>query len=94
MRFLVLYGRRELRRRYADLGLLKSVPLDILKSHEEQAQKNHGQSLKELARRGGLCPQEMAAVLSDESWREARSRSAEDAVGVILAAIAAPDSQS
>lgn len=91
MRFPILHG-YDLRRRYAGLGIPKSVPLDILRPHEEQAQKNHGQSLKELAGRGGLCPQEMAAVLCNESWREARGRSAEDAVGVILDAIAAMDS--
>lgn len=91
MRFPILYGRRE-RSLYAESGLSDSVPWGVLAPHEEQARNNHQQSLKRLAERGGLCPREMAAVIRDESWRDAKSRSAEDAAIVILDAIDAMDS--
>ncbi|KKM18495.1 hypothetical protein LCGC14_1665200, partial [marine sediment metagenome] len=40
----------------------------MLNSHEAQAYKNHAQSLEELARRGGLGPQEALWILDDEDW--------------------------
>ncbi len=38
------------------------VPFLIVESHEDQAQRNHDQSLAELARRGGLDPVELWLV--------------------------------
>lgn len=43
---------------------VKAVPLAFMAPHEAQAQRNHGQSLNTLARRGGLdCGEAEAAVL-------------------------------
>lgn len=47
-----------------------SIPWDLIAPHEKQAQRNHWQSLAELARRGGLAPCEVVAVLEDRRWRE------------------------
>lgn len=47
----------------------RSVPWSLLAPHEDQAIRNHGQSLDTLARRGGLAPSEMVAVLEDRKWR-------------------------
>jgi len=48
----------------------REVPLWIVQQHETQAMRHHGgQSLAELARRGGLAPCELVAVLDDRPWR-------------------------
>lgn len=46
-----------------------SFPLSV-ESHEEQAQRNHGQSLDRLAQRGGLSPLELWCVFHDKKWNE------------------------
>lgn len=38
--------------------------------YEQQAKRNHDQSLEELARRGGLDPIELWCVVNDVPWRE------------------------
>lgn len=43
-----------------------AVPWDLIAPHEAQAIANHEQSLEELARRGGLSPNEMMCVLEDK----------------------------
>lgn len=48
----------------------KSIPWEIIAPHETQALKNHGQTLKRLAERGGLGWQEALAVLEDKRWKE------------------------
>lgn len=45
-----------------------SIPWDLIAPHEQQAQRNHGQSLKRLAERGGLSWCESLAVLTDRPW--------------------------
>lgn len=40
-------------------------------SHEGQAWKNHGQSLRQLAQRGGLSWAEALAIIEGKSWKEA-----------------------
>lgn len=42
----------------------------MITPHEDQAQRNHSQTLKRLAERGGLCPEEMLAVLEDRDYRD------------------------
>ncbi len=42
-----------------------SLPWSLLEKFPERAEKNHGQSLKVLARRGGLCPSEALAIIED-----------------------------
>ena len=44
---------------------LKSFPRFLYDDREERAQKNHGQSLETLARRGGLTHIEMLALACD-----------------------------
>lgn len=46
-----------------------AIPWAAIAPHERQAQRNHDQSLEELARRGGLDPAEAVAVLEDRRWR-------------------------
>lgn len=49
---------------------IKSIPWAMIAPHEPQAMANHSQqSLRELARRGGLSVCEAAAVLEDRRWR-------------------------
>lgn len=48
----------------------RRVPWRVVADHEDQAQRNHGQSLVTLASRGGLDPQEMWCVVHDKVWRE------------------------
>lgn len=43
------------------------IPWAIIESHEQQAQENHGQTLRRLAERGGLCASEAVAILEDRS---------------------------
>jgi hypothetical protein len=50
-------------------GCPRAIPWRLLAPHEEQAQRNHYQSLERLAERGGLCPSEMVAVLENRRWR-------------------------
>jgi hypothetical protein len=64
-RFPVLLTQREAR----DMAP-RTVPWSLLAPHEEQALRNHDQSLDVLARRGGLAPAEMVAVLEDRKWRD------------------------
>jgi len=42
----------------------------MIAPHEKQGKKNHGdQSLEGLAKRGGLDPTELLAVLEDRPWK-------------------------
>lgn len=50
------------------LGCPRDVSWEIVVPHEEQAHRNHGQSLARLAERGGLSPAELLAVLEDRAW--------------------------
>jgi hypothetical protein len=45
-----------------------SVPWSIVEPHESQAMKNHGQTLKRLADRGGLGWTELSDVIEGKSW--------------------------
>lgn len=44
------------------------IPWTAIAPHEQQAQKNHGQSLARLAERGGLSWNEALAVLEDRAY--------------------------
>jgi len=65
-RFPVL-GDGTTRRGYSDAPSL-TVPFDVVKSHEAQALKNHGQTVERLRDRGGLAWTQLAAVLNDRKW--------------------------
>lgn len=43
---------------------LRCVPWEFVAPHEAQAQKNHSQTLKRLAERGGLSPHEMMCAMT------------------------------
>lgn len=47
------------------------IPRGLLMAHESQAWKNHGQSLSQLARRGGLGWSEALAIIDGKSWKNA-----------------------
>lgn len=47
------------------------IPWGLLMMHEGQAWKNHGQSLTQLAKRGGLSWAEALAIIEGKSWRDA-----------------------
>lgn len=51
------------------IALPVSVPWRLVESHRQQASVNHGQSLEQLAERGGLSPRELLAVLLDVPLR-------------------------
>ena len=59
-----------------------AIRMDIL--NEQQANRNHGQTLARLAERGGLSPDEALAIVERRDWR--RGPGAVDAV-VCLAAL-------
>lgn len=46
----------------------RGVPWGMVAGHDRQADRNHRQSLKELAERGGLDPIELLAVLDDRPY--------------------------
>ncbi len=52
-------------RKYPDCP--KTIPWNILEPYENQALKNHTQSLKILAERGGLDPIEVMAIIEGKS---------------------------
>lgn len=45
-----------------------SIPWRVIAPHEEQARRNHHQSLERLAERGGLCWSEAWGVLTGVGW--------------------------
>lgn len=45
-----------------------SVPWAMLTPHEEQARKNHGQTLERLAERRGLSPSEILWIIRGQRW--------------------------
>ena len=71
-------------------GCPASVPWSIVAPHDEQAQRNHNQTLEQLARRGGLSPGELAAVLRGEDLRFAMRVTNVEAVNIINAVLRPP----
>ena len=51
-----------------DVDGILPIPWDMLLPHEQQAQKNHYQTLGQLAEQGGLTPDEVVAILEDRSY--------------------------
>ncbi len=49
-----------------------TVPWELIADHREQCFLNHSQSPETLARRGGLDPSEMLAVIHDEPYYKNR----------------------
>ena len=50
----------------------RSVPWDLVKDHDDQAQTNHSQTLEHLASRGGLSPMELWCVVHDTRFYDAK----------------------
>jgi len=46
------------------------VPFDVMLAFEKQADRNHGQSISHLAKRGGLCIRELWGVVKGVGYRE------------------------
>lgn len=72
--FPVLFGYRleeEIRaaRRDGLQSLVIGIPWEVLEPHEAQAQRNHSQTLKRLAERGGLGADEAVAVIENRQYR-------------------------
>lgn len=79
--FPVLYGYSlEESRRKASVDWPKEVPWSLLAPHEQQALRNHEQTLERLAERGGLGLCEMVAVLEDRVWRQMDQVAARDRI--------------
>lgn len=55
----------------------RSVSWSLVEKHEDQAQSNHGQTLKRLAERGGLCPLELWCVVHEKKWNQKGSMTTE-----------------
>lgn len=47
------------------------IPRGLLMIHEGQAWRNHGQSLTQLAQRGGLSWAEVLAIIEGKDWSDA-----------------------
>ena len=60
------------------------IPYDIIALHENQALKNHGQTLERLAERGGLGYDEALAVLEDRDYLYIEQRIAKEKVFNII----------
>jgi len=54
------------------------IPWSVVEPHAKQAWTNHSQSLEELARRGGLSPQELWCVIHGKRWESPEQPSADD----------------
>ena len=48
------------------------IPWAMIAPHDAQAQRNHSQTLKRLAERGGLSAEEACAVLEDRGYHDIR----------------------
>ena len=60
--------KKKLARRFPIMGS-GSIPWHLLARHEDQAMKNHDQTLEELASRGGLDVQEAIQVMRDQKCK-------------------------
>lgn len=63
-----------------------SIPWSVLQPHEKQAIHNHGQTLKRLAERGGLCASEAIDVLTGQKWATCKLSGA-DATAKLLSIV-------
>lgn len=68
------------------LGTSFTIPWEAIAPHEEQAMKNHGQTIKRLAERGGLDWVEALAVMEDRKWVRMDSEIASKKVLIFVSA--------
>lgn len=64
----------------------RRIPWAVLAPYEEQAERNHDQTLKRLAERGGLDVSETAAVILGLRWKELQG-DLDDHLAVVLGAV-------
>jgi hypothetical protein len=60
------------------------IPWHVIKEYEEQAIKNHTQTLNGLAKRGGLSPTEIYAVMHNRKWQVMKEQDAIDYLRSLL----------
>lgn len=74
-----------------DLGAKQKeyIPWDVLTPHEDRACRNHGQTLEELAARGGLAWSEIVCILLDKPWKYAWDIPTDVARNAVLKYVAA-----
>lgn len=56
----------KIRRSLEAVNCPRNISWSLIEPHEEQANRNHGQTLERLAERGGLSVYEAVAVLNDK----------------------------
>ena len=56
-----------------------SIPWSMIGPHDRQTVDNHSQTLEDLAKRGGLSPSEVLAVLDDVRWFKSKWRTTGEA---------------
>ncbi len=61
-----------------------AIPWFVVEARRAQAYVNHGQSLEQLADRGGLAWAEMLAVLENRPWKQQPADEAKRRVMVIV----------
>lgn len=64
----------------------KSIPWAMIAPHEQQARRNHGQSLSTLAARHGLDATEAVAVLTGQGWPGYPDPKADEKLEALVAA--------
>lgn len=74
-----------------DLGAKQKeyIPWDVLAPHEARASRNHGQTLEQLAARGGLAWSEIVCILLDKPWKYAQNIPTDVARNAVLKYVAA-----
>lgn len=60
----------------------RTVPWDLVRDHQEQAQSNHSQSLERLAEQGGLSPKELWCVVHDVKFYSPEGRELTEAKAI------------
>jgi hypothetical protein len=55
--------------------MIKCIPWAAIAPHEKQAQRNHSQTLRGLAGRGGLSIHEAYHIMKDQEWPRGFKRS-------------------
>lgn len=65
------------------------IPWGVLAPHEARARQNHGQTLEQLAARGGLAWSEIVCILLDKPWRYAQKIPQDVARNAVLKYVAA-----
>ena len=58
---------------------IKSIPMRLLLPYEEQALRNHSQSLQRLAERGGMDPCEIYGMVRGLRWSQLKPRPDDEA---------------